>query len=293
MLDADSTFTQELLTREGADTVVVAAVDLGGHKTERRIILRKSAREPSPAFLTGKSYALVIGIDEYRGAWDPLKNAVRDAKAVEEMLSTRFAFERVSTLYNEKATRGAIVRAMEEMGRTLSPESSLLIYYSGHGIKEQPFNKGFWVPVDATERSMASYISNDDIQTLIRGMRPRHVLLVADACFAGDIFRGPAQMIENDGSLHYYTDVAQRMSRKGLTSGGDEPVLDGGKNGHSVFAYYFLKALQDVEGNYFDAGQVFERLRIPVGNNSDQKPEFHPIKSTGDEGGQFIFVRRQ
>lgn len=292
LLDADSTFTVEIVPKKGVDTVLITAIDVGGHRTEKRLLLRAASKETRPAFLSGTAHALVIGIDTYRGAWDPLKNAVRDARAVEQLLKTRFQFESVYTLYNDQATRAAIVRTLEDLGKRLPAESSLLIYYSGHGIKEQPFNKGFWVPVDATERSLASYISNDDIQTLLRGMRQRHVLLVADACFAGDIFRGTAQMIENDGSANYYADVARRVSRKGLTSGGDEPVLDGGKDGHSVFAYYFLQALREIEGSYFDAGQVYERLRIPVGNNSEQKPEFHPIKSTGDEGGQFIFVRK-
>jgi hypothetical protein len=31
---------------------------------------------------------------------------------------------------------------------------------------------------------------------------------------------------------------------------------------------------------------------IPVVNNSEQKPEFHPIKNTGDAGGQFIFRKK-
>ena len=292
-LAPDSTFTEQLPAREGTDTVTIAAFDVGGHKSEKKILVNRASKESAPSFLTGKNYGLMIGIDAYKGDWDPLINAVRDAKAVEDILESGFRFEKVYTLYDDKATRSAIIRTMEDLGKKLTSEDNLLIYYSGHGVKEQPFNKGFWVPVDATERSMASYISNDDIQTLLRGMRPRHVLLVADACFAGDIFRGLGHSLENDGSLNYYKDVARRMSRKGLTSGGDEPVLDGGKNGHSVFAYYFLRALQEIDGRFFDAGQVFEKLRIPVGNNSDQKPEFHPIKNTGDEGGQFIFERKK
>jgi hypothetical protein len=70
-------------------------------------------------------------------------------------------------------------------------------------------------------------------------------------------------------------------------------VTDGGKEGHSVFTYYLLKSLREREGRYFDAGQVFEQLKIPVSNNSDQTPVFQAIKNTGDEGGQFIFVRKK
>jgi hypothetical protein len=41
-----------------------------------------------------------------------------------------------------------------------------------------------------------------------------------------------------------------------------------------------------------DASQVFGKLKIPVYNNSDQSPDFKPISKSGDEGGQFIFMRK-
>ena len=90
----------------------------------------------------------------------------------------------------------------------------------------------------------------------------------------------------------YFKEVYNRPSRQAITSGGIEPVMDGGRDGHSVFTYYFLRALKQNREPYYDAGQVFERLKIPVANNSEQTPILQAIKNTGDEGGQFIFVRK-
>jgi hypothetical protein len=86
--------------------------------------------------------------------------------------------------------------------------------------------------------------------------------------------------------------VHQLASRQAITSGGIEPVMDGGKDGHSVFAYYFLKILKNNESKYLDAGQVYTNIKIPVTNNSEQSPKFSPIKNSGDEGGQFIFIKK-
>ena len=36
----------------------------------------------------------------------------------------------------------------------------------------------------------------------------------------------------------------------------------------------------------------FITLKIPVINNSDQTPKLAPVKNTGDEGGQFIFIKK-
>ena len=68
--------------------------------------------------------------------------------------------------------------------------------------------------------------------------------------------------------------------------------MDGGKDGHSVFAYYFLRTLRNNQSKYFDAGQLYTKIKIPVINNSEQTPKISPIKKTGDEGGQFLFIKK-
>ena len=95
-----------------------------------------------------------------------------------------------------------------------------------------------------------------------------------------------------ENSPKYYKKVHSLKSRQAMTSGGIEPVMDGGKDGHSVFAYYLLKALRENDSDMMDASQVFNKIKIPVYNNSDQSPDFNPISKSGDEGGQFIFMKK-
>ncbi len=240
----------------------------------------------------GNYYALIIGIDKYKGSWIPLKNAVNDAKAIETTLKNKYKFDNFRILYNEQATRKSIIAELEWLARNAKPSDNVFIYYSGHGEFKQDMNKGFWVPVDAETASMANYISNNDIQTFMTGIKSKHTLLVSDACFSGDIFRGNTISVPFESSEKYYNEVHGLSSRQAMTSGGIEPVMDGGKNGHSVFAYYFLKSLEENNDKYFDAGQLYNKIKIPVVNNSDQTPKLSPIKDTGDEGGQFIFIRK-
>ncbi len=249
---------------------------------------------PTPAELKfGNYYALIIGVDKYSGVWTPLKNAVNDAKAVENILRSKYKFDYFRTLYNEQATRTNIISEMEWLVSNVNEEDNVLIYFSGHGQFKQELNKGYWVPVDAKTNSISGYISNSDIQTFLGGIRSKHTLLVSDACFSGDIFRGATVSVPFENSSRYYSQVHNLISRQALTSGGVEPVMDGGREGHSVFAYYLLKVLQNNVERYFDASQLFSQIRIPVINNSEQSPNFQSIKNTGDEGGQFIFVKKQ
>ncbi|PCH94786.1 MAG: hypothetical protein COB85_05220 [Bacteroidetes bacterium] len=240
----------------------------------------------------GQYYALIIGIDRYTGTWPALGNAVNDAKAVEALLKSKYKFDHFRKLYDNQATREAIISEMEWLVANVKPQDNLFIYYSGHGEYKKELNKGYWVPVDASTSSTSKYISNSDIQTFMGGIRSKHTLLVSDACFSGDIFRGSTVMVPFDDSEKYYKEVHALPSRKAITSGGLEPVMDGGRDGHSVFAYYFLKVLGNNNKKYMDAGQLYDKIKIPVTNNSEQSPKFSPIKSAGDEGGQFIFIKR-
>lgn len=248
--------------------------------------------KPKTTIGAGKYYALIIGVDNYKGSWTPLQNAVRDAQAVELLLKGKYRFDHFKTLYDEQASRVNILNAMEWLVANTTDNDNVFIYFSGHGEFKKELNKGFWVPADAQTTSMAAYISNSDLQTFLGGIRSKHTLLVSDACFSGDIFRGNTVAVKMESTEKYYTETYNLRSRQAMTSGGVEPVMDGGKDGHSVFAYYFLQALRNHDGIYLDAAQLFEKLKIPVTNNSEQKPILQPVKNAGDEGGQFIFIRK-
>jgi len=240
----------------------------------------------------GNYYALIIGIDKYTGTWQPLKNGVKDAKAVETLIKEKYKMDFVKSLYDVQATRKNIITAMEWLAANVKEKDNVVIYYSGHGEYKKQLGKGYWVPVDAQTTSTSDYISNNDIQTFLEGIKSKHTLLVSDACFSGDIFRGNTISVPFENSERYYKEVHNLISRQALTSGGIEPVMDGGQEGHSVFAFYFLKALKNNQSKFFDASQLYSTIKIPVTNNSEQSPQFQSIKNTGDEGGQFIFIKK-
>lgn len=242
--------------------------------------------------IVGDYFALIIGIDDYSGTWIPLSNAVGDAKAIKEMLESKYKFEYFRTLYNRLATRENIIRELEWLVRNVQEDDNVFIYYSGHGEFKKEYNKGYWVPADATEESTYQYVSNNDLQTFLSSIRSKHTLLISDACFSGDIFRGKTISIPFEDTERYYRDVHAKLSRQAITSGGIEPVMDGGRDGHSVFAYYLLKSLRNNNKRFFDAFSLYNDIRIPVINNSTQSPILQPVKNTGDEGGQFLFIRK-
>jgi DNA-binding Lrp family transcriptional regulator len=67
----------------------------------------------------------------------------------------------------------------------------------------------------------------------------------------------------------FYAKKARSRSRVVLTSGGDEPVMDAGKSGHSVFGYFFLKTLRDYDRPYLIPTQIFAEVKLNAHGRSN------------------------
>jgi TonB family protein len=239
--------------------------------------------------LRERKVALVIGNDRYTFV-TPLQTAASDARSVQAALHDQFGFETTLLL---NATREQIISALDLYRRDLPTESSLLIYYAGHGYRDADVDKAYWWPVDARADSRANWISADDITTSIRGLKARHVLIVSDSCYSGTLTRGVTVPVGNLQTERERTLVRlqSRTSRELLASGGNEPVADGGGGGHSVFASAFLRALQRMDQQEFAVEELFQEVRVSVAGQSAQLPQLEQVRNSGDDGGEFVFTR--
>ncbi len=247
------------------------------------------APRPTPALAPdatidfGSYHALVIGNNAYRRVRQ-LQTAVFDARAVAEMLEKAYGF-RVTLLLD--ATRTQMLDAFDDVRQRLTERDNLLIYYAGQGYLDTDADRGYWLPVDAEGDRRANWLSNSDLADMVRVMRAKHVLVIADSCYSGTLTRSLSTEMPTPGD---YSRLAGKRARMALSSGGLEPVADGG-GGHSVFAKAFLDAL-DANTGVADMSQIFSAMRRQVMLGSDQRPQYGEIRQTGHEGGDFIFVRQ-
>ncbi len=203
------------------------------------------------------------------------------------MLRQKYLFE-VNLLLD--ASRYDILKAMADFRYSLKETDNLLIYYAGHGQLDSAAQRGYWLPVDADEKIKANWISNADITDMLRASDAWHVLVVADSCYSGTLARGALTPIRGGGDqLALLRRLTEKRSRTVLTSGGLEPVTDGGGGGHSVFAKAFIDALREND-SVIDAESIFKVVRQYVVVNADQTPEYSDVRKAGHDGGDFIFV---
>ena len=230
----------------------------------------------------GRYHAVVIGNNGYRSL-PKLVTASADARAVAALLERRYDFE-VTLL--EDATRAEILTTLRALRGRLTPDDNLLIYYAGHGWLDEAADEGYWLPVDADADSDIHWISNATITGYLRSIQAKHIMVVADSCYSGTLTRG----IKIDVRPPDYLDrMAQQRARIVLSSGGLEPVVDGGGGGHSAFARHFLDALEGNSG-VLDSTTLYSKIRRPIMLAADQAPELADIRKAGHEGGDFLFI---
>ena len=88
----------------------------------------------------------------------------------------------------------------------------------------------------------------------------------------------------------YLSRMAGQRARLVLSSGGLEPVADGGGGGHSAFARHFRNELRANKGVLYST-TLYSKTRRPVMLGADQTPEPADIRKAGEKGGDFLFIR--
>lgn len=233
----------------------------------------------------GEYYALIIGIDEYI---DPdlvdLDHPITDATLLYSTLIGNYMFNPENVTLLKDPVRADIISKLDELSYRLTKNDNLLIFYAGHGHWDDQKETGFWLPADADKFSSVNWIRNSTIQDFIDDIDTKHTLLITDACFAGSIFKSRGAF--QDASIAVNKLYSLR-SRKAMTSGTMKEVPD-----RSVFLEFLSNRLHENEKKYISADELFNSLREAVLNNSPNVPQYGVIQDTGDEGGDFIFIKR-
>lgn len=259
--------------------------------------LKPVAGDPPPRIYR-EVHALCIGIDRYKSAGIArLKWAEADANAVADMFEKRYGYQ-VQRLIGYRATRSAILDALEEYKKSLGPDDALVIFFAGHGqtIELDSYGRaGFLVPFDALldlndKRNASDWeqaaIDMRAIGKIVETLPARHVLMLADACYSGFLGRRSAF-----GQRVDLQELLRRPSRMVITAGTEEQqAIEVDQLQHGVFTHFLLEQLDNPWPS--SATEVFVSIRNGVANKTDGKmlPQLREIVV---ENGEFVFLPKE
>jgi len=252
---------------------------------------RRSATGPVvPTY--GASWALVVGINDYRHA-PPLTYAANDARAVADALP-RLGFQNVRLLLDEQATKAAIEQVIyDEFQSRMGPDDRLFVFFAGHGITvplPRGGEEGYLVPVDGDpQRPALTAIAMDEVRKMGRRVSAKHILFAIDSCFSGfavtrDIV--PEAVRDADLAASLQEPVVQVMTagRKGQKAIEEE--------GHGLFTRRLLDGLRGLADRdrrgWVTATQLGAWVgpRVTRDSGGRQTPQFSALDGEGD----FVFI---
>jgi len=284
----------------GKNDLIVKATDLKQASSTKSFVIKRNSPEIIDADITnvdkkenldigfGKYYALIIGVSEYQDKTIQSLNGepTKDAQALADILVTYYNFDKQNVSVLKNAKENEIIREFYNLKNKITKNDNLVIFYAGHGNYDKASEKGYWMPSDAEMEFEGNVILNTSIVSYIKAINSRHTLLIADACFSGSILVRNRDFKEATKAVQKKYELP---SRKAITSGTLTTVPN-----ESVFMKYLLKKLKDNTDTYISAGQLFNMIEDPVINNTtgENQPQYAPIANTGDEGGDFIFIKR-
>ena len=236
--------------------------------------------------VAGKQWAVFIAIDQYQ-QWGGLQYPVRDAREIKDILLRYYYIDEVIELYNRDATAIAIRRLLIDLRNKTDINDSVFIFHAGHGFNDENTSTSAWIPYDGSIDPVAqtNWLSHAQIRSMLDLLKARHVFLVSDSCYSGDLLdpgKGPETVTNH---LVAYN----RVSRQAMSSGASETVPD-----QSEFVSRFKNVLMRTQRAYITPEYLFSEIRdVPTARRLTTTPILSAIpRSSHEQGASFVFFRR-
>jgi TPR repeat protein len=243
------------------------------------------------------NYALIFATDDY-AHWPHLANPIPDADAVNQTLASLYGFQ-VEELRNATSDQ-MMTKLREYLQRKFEPQDQLLIFFSGHGYFDEALGQGYIVPADAPlladDPNHHQMLAYDEIMHYVNRIPATHIVLIADACFAGTLDRRIADGgLRGDPSDYYARATLPELlarkepkrTRRYFASGGKDFVPDGQPGHHSPFISAFLTTLNQAADRkgYATLDDIQQGL-------DDVKPEprWGDIQDENEPGADFLLL---
>ncbi len=258
-----------------------------------------------------KSWAVVIGINDYGERHRKLDNAANDAKEFCQLLRQKFGFDedKVFFLQDDKASQKEIRNLLlDTLPSKVGLNDRFIFFFAGHG-DSQPTKHGYMcgylVPQDARQNMISDYLDMDELLRACDRISAKHILLILDCCFSGIVAVAPPRRGESKAPQRiddeYLRKITERTAWQVLTAGDkDELVIDSGsRQNHSAFTSALLDALDgeeaDTDKNYIiTTSELYSYIKSRViadtsrEGRKGQVPFFNYLNGSG--AGDFVFL---
>ena len=241
------------LAKYGENQIELDVVDNSGYNYPNKISVNYE-RLNKP-----RLHILSVGIGNYKNPnIDKLHYAASDAAIVAQVLDTLRNMN--LNLYKEggyrmllvdnDATRGTILKCLDDVRYEADPEDIVMIYMSGHGKFVEFTSQRYFLPVDVEDDKYieSTAISYSELKAKLKQLEDKEckVVVYMDACYAGEMYYAKAagDFIGDSepAVIGFYSSTR------------NQPSLEKVELNHGVFTYALLNGIKGGAGD--DNGNV-------------------------------------
>jgi len=196
------------------------------------------------------AYAIIIGIENYRQKLPKADFAVSDARLVSEYLTKVMGYqeENVVLLTNEKALQSDLTKYFEKwLHNNVEKDSTVFIYYSGHGAPDPKTGGAYLVPYDGDPSFIAETgYSLKRMYDALGKLPAKEIVVALDSCFSGAggrsvLAKGARPLVMN---LQSNMVLSKNMTVMAAASG-EQISSTYDEKGHGLFTYFMLKGIKN------------------------------------------------
>jgi hypothetical protein len=235
--------------------------------------------------------ALVIGISKYREEKIPaVKYAVRDAEVMAKYLENLGGIPRanIKVLIDDKASKSDIQAYIEDwLPRRVNSNSTVFVYYSGHGAPDLQGKNAFIVPYEGQPDFPSKLYPLQAMYDSLSKLPVKEAVVMLDSCFSGA--KGRSISPEGARPLVMTPDAIVPANDKVFVlagASGSQISSDFDRAQHGLFTYYILRGMRGEADRKrtgsVELGDLFRYVKANVAEkaslelNRDQTPVILP-----------------
>ncbi len=212
------------------------------------------------------AYAIVIGVEKYRQKLPKADYADNDARIMAEYLTKVMGYpeENIVILINDRALKSDLEKYIGRwLPNNVEKDSSVFIYYSGHGAPNPKTGDAYLVPYDGDP----SFIEETGyplkrLYAKLDMLPVKEIIVVLDSCFSGAggrsvLAKGARPLVMNMDKQVFHSDRIAILT----ASAGNQISSTHEEKGHGLFTYFLLKGIK--EGNA-ELGTLYNYLKPQV-----------------------------
>ncbi len=248
-----------------------------------------------------EDFGVVIGVEQYPKPLPPAPYAAHDVQATIRMMRAMgIPPDHIRALLGDGATLARIRSALTWLGRNVRPDSTVWIYYSGHGTRNEK-GQTYLVPYDGDPTDLADTgLALGPFLDTLRRLPARRIIVALDSCFSGTgersvIPAGARPLVfteepgitvgRKQGTPFHRGHLILLTASTGSEEAGILPEAQ-----HGLFTYYLLRGLEGAaaKNGHLTLSDLYGYLRPKVSEqaalqNREQIPAISPFPLEGKE----------